>query len=84
MDRYEDRKEAMSLHGNANEVETDQIRVLLSGLDLDVEELANLSLYVAHAALTGLRHGVPLPGVMKGAWVDGLVTGILLQEARGK
>jgi hypothetical protein len=61
------------------------IKLLLSGLELDLDELMEQSGQVSHVAATAVLAGAshPMP-VLKGVWVDGLVTGMLIVEARQK
>lgn len=79
--RYTERKEATPLRNDRIAAE-DVYRLVLSGLDLDFQELMELKLPVVKPAVEAVHAGVPRGEVFYGMWVDGLVTGLMIAEAR--
>ena len=88
---YEDRKEAVyEGDRSAGAIHTDVMRTLLVGLDLSIEELAEFRVAASAAAMevfgkANERTGdarLALAHTFAGTWVDGVVTGMLIQQAR--
>lgn len=80
---YEERKRASGVSGNdPNPQGEDIVRRVLSGLDLDFEELLDLRSSLAGAPMNTIAMGGGLPHVLVGQWVDGLATGLLLARLR--
>lgn len=84
-DRYNERKEAAAVEGQGRGgqvVGDDVVALVTSGLDLDVGELHDGQRAAIDAARRGLMAGVPVTNIVGGLWVDGVVTGVMLQQAR--
>lgn len=79
--RHYDRKVAGGA-SNDRLAEHDESRRILSGLDLDLDELLKLSGDVVAAPIEASRAGVAPQDLLFGMWVDGLVVGLLLAEQR--
>lgn len=92
--RYEDRKEAVykgDRDSGSGAIDTEVMRTLLVGLDLDIEELAEYRVLAAQAALEVFKRATGHIGAhaafvhtMAGTWVDGIITGLLIAQAREK
>lgn len=63
--------------------EEDDSRLLVSGFDIDYEELLSFKKKIAAGSFEAAIDN-PLPEVFSGMWVDGLITGIIYQELREK
>lgn len=92
--KFEARKDAAvgeERSGHAT-TEDDGARLVLSGLDLDLEELHEARHMSAAAAIEhinaataeGMDLNEAVSGVLAGLWVDGLATGMHLQQDREK
>lgn len=75
-----------ALYGGASpKVEVDGLRGLMVGLDLSVDELGEMSDLVLSASLRGVLAGrTDVCAALRGTWVDGLLTGMLLCELRAR
>ena len=90
VERYEDRKVAVYAGGERESLSQDRMRTLLVGLDLDLGELNDFRHAAVGAAMEvyeralkeGLEPPLAMAHVIAGTWVDGIVTGMLLQEDR--
>lgn len=91
VERYADRKRAALGHGDSGEVRgSETMKLTIVGLDIDLDELHDYRIMAAAAAVQGIKSGElsgmdPLQSMahaLAGMWVDGLVTGIIMQEAR--
>jgi hypothetical protein len=60
--------------------DADTVRLMLSGLDIDRMEMLEASMAAVESALGAIEDGVPPIYVLKGLWVDGLLTGLLIEE----
>lgn len=61
----------------------EQLRLILNGLDLDPDELMQESGTAAQVGAAAMLTSSSHPAlVLKGLWVDGLITGMLLMKAR--
>lgn len=78
---YDERKDAVGvgLHGVHGE---DTVRLVFSGLDLDLDELISLRPVLLTAPISAINRGANIAGVIEGMWVDGLATGLLLARLR--
>lgn len=81
--RYDERKAAVGVE-NQRLVEMDPVRGLLSGFDLDVDELVDLKPFLVAAAVRASVTGIPAGEILFGQWVDGLMTGLLFAEEAAK
>lgn len=94
VERYKERKLAAIGGGdtidNGRVEGKDAMRRALAGLDIDLEELHEFRVAAAQAAITGMERTMEdgldsmeaLAHAMAGMWVDGLVTGMLLEDGR--
>lgn len=92
IERFEARKSALSQDDpGRKKLTSDDMRTLLVGLDLDIEELdeyRNMALRAALATFestideVGMDPGTAFCHMIAGTWVDGLVVGVTLAEAR--
>ena len=90
--RYEDRKDAAYGDDRSDPgLNQDGMRSLLIGLDLDIEELHEYRILAVQAALrmyslvlaqATFDRDKALAHTLAGTWVDGIVTGLLIAEAR--
>jgi hypothetical protein len=79
----DERKTAVFDDPIGTEVGEHQQRLMTLGFDLDVVELAEMSGLVSQAMLVSLGLGkCTPPTAFQGAWVDGLLTGLLIAKAR--
>jgi hypothetical protein len=81
VERYTKKKNAAGVMNNEI-AGKEATRLVVSGADLDLAELEGKGGEFAAAALVALASGVPIQFVLQGLWCDGLVTGVLLEEAR--
>jgi len=82
IERYNDRKDAGGI-GEGKRVQREDVsRRMLSGLDLDYDEIQRLKVPLATAPMEAIKAGLPVVEVMSGQWFDGLITGLLLAESR--
>jgi hypothetical protein len=82
--RLEERKLASGVVGDKyGELQgEDATRRVFSGLDLDIDEVFEVHRIMARTVLGGLAEGNNAVLVGAGMWFDGLVTGLLIAEAR--
>lgn len=83
VEAYEERKQAVECPNGAA-VEEDVGRLLISGLDLDYDEIFELKKMALVPALDAMLVGVNPLEVVFGMWVDGIVTGLILAERRAR
>lgn len=74
VNRYAEKKLAAEIDGTRVEGEA-KSRLAISGMDLDLDELVETADAMAETAVAAARSGVPLAHILRGLWVDGLVTG---------
>lgn len=88
--RHGERKEAIGVVGEGENIGRDGQRHLLVGMDLDLHELhlarveavkGALNVVEARGGLTEISLG-DLGAVIASAWVDGITTGMMIEEAR--
>lgn len=85
-----ERKRAMGLADGGGTIRLDEEddgvldgRQLLVGLDLDLEELERVVLIITATTLHGaMEQGQGPLKTVAGAWLDGLLTGLILAELR--
>ena len=78
----DERKTAAYGDGDAN-LTADQMRRLLVGLDLDAQELSDATERVMRTFLSALlTRQTDLVAALRGAWSDGVMTGLLLAQMR--
>lgn len=90
VERYEARKTAIYAGGDRESLDQDRMRTLLVGLDIDLDELNDFRHAVVEASLEvfsraldeGLNAHMALAHTLAGTWVDGIVTGILMEQDR--
>ncbi len=78
---YDERKDAAAIpeHGEHSE---DVIRLVMSDLDLDFDELLSLQRVLLPAPVKALMAGEDPRSIVFGMWVDGLATGLFLAKMR--
>lgn len=83
-DIFNERK-APLIEGQSAMVGDDVARLMLSGLDLDLEEIQGLKRQIASSFVMAVEEGGchPLESAF-GLWVDGLATGLILAERRAR
>lgn len=81
MNRYQARKQAAGNTGTETAKE-DMARLVLSGTDLDLEELLSHKREMIATAEKGYKSGIPIGEIVFGMWVDGMVVGIEIEKAR--
>jgi hypothetical protein len=79
----EERKDAI-VPGQSEMVGDDEARLMVSGLDLDLDELCGFKREVGFAFIAAVRGGINPVEAAFGLWVDGLVTGLILAERRAR
>jgi hypothetical protein len=81
--RYQERREAAGKsHGDRSDY--DEMAVMWSGLDLDIAEMVDIKVPIAASALDGMMRGMAPHGVAASMYLDGMVVGLLIAEARQK
>lgn len=92
VERFENRKNAAGAFENDKTTDDDGARMILSGLDLDLEELR---IFKEASARAGIAHmnamlesgtdiNAAISQVIGSIWVDGVATGMMIQEGREK
>lgn len=82
MKRMEARKESIDLGAVGESLGEDRARAVLSGLDLEMEEVFAAQMSVGKAFVHGAVSGLDPIHMAAGLWVDGLAAGLLIAEAR--
>jgi hypothetical protein len=82
--RMEDRKEAAQIPGMGGMVAEDTARMIFSGVGLDFDEIMELTPRVKATILAGLVRGLAPTAMGAGLYFDGIVTGLLIAEARDR
>jgi hypothetical protein len=60
-----------------------QLKLFFSGYDLDTEEVMSIAVnWGSNVSLMVLMGELPLVEALKSLWIDGLVTGIILERDR--
>ncbi len=86
IDSHNDRKGAAMSEEQVGTVVRDLDTLLLafSGYDLDLDELMEIKTMIGMQGLEGMVRGVPPAEIAGGAWVDGLITGLILAKKRAE
>lgn len=90
IEKHEERKNAVlgkEFEDNPVGVETDKkdpLKMMLSGMDLDDREVLEESIRAAEAAVLALAGGMNPMYVLKGLWIDGLITAMWIGHNRNK
>lgn len=82
--RLNERKIAMGASGEVKQYRDREHLALVSGLDLDPEELIRAERLAAGHGLSLALEGAPSNAILAEAFRDGLVAGMLIAEARAK
>lgn len=82
-EKYEARKEAIAIDHTERAPEA-LMRLLISDLGLDYEEMLRSRGPVIAGLAEGLASGLPVPELVHGFWIDGVIVGILLERARNE
>lgn len=85
IDTHNERKEAALRPDQIGGLVTDEegMRRVFSGLDLDIAQLNRLQIVVAeHHMLAMVTRGVPLDRLLGGIWIEGICTGVTLEQQR--
>lgn len=80
--RMEARKDAAQIAGIGQMVDEDTARMIFSGVGLDFDEVMEMTPRVQSAIFIGLLQGLAPTAIGAGLYFDGIVTGLLIAEAR--
>lgn len=86
VEALEERKKALGIgdgSGGGDLIEGEErVRLLLSGMDIDIEELTEALSMVARAERVARQAGIPAEFISPGFFMDGLATGLVMAEQR--